>query len=83
MLAIATSHGVDAAAVLLMWALQQGIAVVPKSSQPARMRSNFDGCKGWKLSDEEMSTLDSLDQNGAKESRLCWGRDPLKDLDFD
>jgi hypothetical protein len=42
----AAAHGVGAAQVLLRWALQQGIAVIPKSSSRGRIQSNsqLHGC---------------------------------------
>jgi alcohol dehydrogenase (NADP+) len=90
-LAIAAKHGGPAsgatpAAVLLKWALQQDIAVIPKSSQPARMRENLAACSAdaaWDLDSADMAALGALDQSESEESRLCWKSDPLKQLDFD
>eukprot|EP01043_Picozoa_sp_COSAG02_P086697 COSAG02_NODE_24102_length_697_cov_2.200669_1_plen_190_part_10 len=38
--AIATKHGVTAADVALRWALNHGVSVIPKSSDPRRIRAN-------------------------------------------
>jgi 2,5-diketo-D-gluconate reductase A len=39
---IASRHGVTPAQVVLRWHLEHGIAVIPKSARPARIRSNID-----------------------------------------
>ncbi|KAI9677834.1 MAG: NAD(P)H-dependent D-xylose reductase (XR) [Trizodia sp. TS-e1964] len=49
------------AQVLLRWATQRGVAVVPKSNDPARLKENLD-VLGWQLSEGEMEDLDSLDR---------------------
>lgn len=53
--------------VLLRWAVQQGIPVLPKSSNPDRIRGNamiFD----FSISDLDMEKLSALDLN----HRYCW-----------
>lgn len=82
------------AQVLLRWALEKNIAIVPKSSSIERMEENsniFD----FSLSTKQMESLESQLQSAiatvAEEegesieaiSRLCWRRDPLRNLDFD
>ncbi|XP_033839491.1 glyoxal reductase [Periophthalmus magnuspinnatus] len=55
------------AQVLLRWAVQQNIGVLPKSSSPERIKTNatiFD----FFLSDEDMNKLSSLDCG----QRFCW-----------
>lgn len=55
------------AQVLLRWAVQQNIGVLPKSSSPERIRSNaaiFD----FTLCDEDMAKLSGLDCG----QRFCW-----------
>jgi diketogulonate reductase-like aldo/keto reductase len=47
------------AQVIIRWHLQHGVVVIPKSENPDRIRSNAD-VGGFFLSDDEMSTLDSL-----------------------
>lgn len=39
--AAAAAHGVPASQVVLAWALQQGVSVIPKSSNPERLQENF------------------------------------------
>jgi methylglyoxal/glyoxal reductase len=45
--------------VILRWNVQHGIAAVPKTSHPARLRENI-GIGDFSLSDEEMERIDSL-----------------------
>jgi len=91
-LKVAARHaGATAAGVLLRWATQQGVAVVPKSSAAARMAENLaaavgsggDGGGAWSLDAADMAALDELDQSTKPESRLCWRTDPLKHLAFE
>jgi len=53
--------------VLLRWSLQRGVAVIPKSATPERMRENL-GVYDFALSAEDMETLGKLDQQRA----LIW-----------
>ncbi len=55
-------HGKSPAQVLIRWALQRDVVVIPKSSNPDHIRANaavFD----FALSEEEMCRLDDLDEN--------------------
>ncbi|OJJ38750.1 hypothetical protein ASPWEDRAFT_168638 [Aspergillus wentii DTO 134E9] len=45
--------------VLLRWVTQRGIAIISKSRDEERMRLNLDG--EWKLRDEEIERISSLD----------------------
>ncbi|KXL45864.1 hypothetical protein M433DRAFT_8638 [Acidomyces richmondensis BFW] len=56
---IAEQKGKTTAQILLMWGLQRGTSVIPKSVTESRIKSNFE-LDGWKLSDEEMKQLSSL-----------------------
>ncbi|MGO8956811.1 MAG: aldo/keto reductase [Streptosporangiaceae bacterium] len=56
---IAAAHGVTAAQVVLRWHLEHGIPVIPKSSQPDRVRANFD-LFGFRLSPAEVASIDAL-----------------------
>ena len=57
---IAAARGVSPAQVVLRWAVQQGIAVIPKSGDPRRQRENL-GIFGFSLSDAELAALATLD----------------------
>jgi 2,5-diketo-D-gluconate reductase A len=61
--AIAERHGRTPAQVLLRWAVQRAIPVIPKSTHRERIEENariFD----FELSDEDMAALDALDETG-------------------
>src|SRR5262249_38075736 len=63
------------AQVLLRWGVQQGLAVIPKSTHRERIGENaqiFD----FKLSDEDVAELDALDETGGTDralERKWWG----------
>jgi 2,5-diketo-D-gluconate reductase A len=57
---MAQARGISPAQVVLRWAVQQGIAVIPKSSDPRRQRANLDIFR-FSLSDAEMAALATLD----------------------
>jgi 2,5-diketo-D-gluconate reductase A len=64
---IASGHGVSAAQVLLRWAVQRRIPVIPKSTNRDRIATNgriFD----FELSDGEMDALDALDVTGGTDA---------------
>lgn len=58
---IADAHGKTPAQVLLRWATQRGIAVVPKSNNPDRLKQNLD-VTGFDLTDEEIDEISGLDR---------------------
>lgn len=59
---IAKSHGKSPAQVVLRWGVQRGTSVIPKSSNPDRLRENLD-VDGFVLSQEEMGRIEALDRN--------------------
>ena len=59
--AVAAAHGVSAAQAILRWALQRGCSVLPKSSNPERLRQNL-ALDGFELSEAEMEAIGALDQ---------------------
>ncbi|CAH2034305.1 unnamed protein product, partial [Iphiclides podalirius] len=61
---IAEGHKSGAAQVLLAWALQQDVAVIPKSATPARIRDNI--CIDFKLTEAEINKLNALGGNAKK-----------------
>ncbi|OMJ10482.1 putative NAD(P)H-dependent D-xylose reductase xyl1, partial [Smittium culicis] len=60
--AIAAAHGVAASQVLLKWALQQNIAVIPKSCNADRIALNRN-VDGFSLDASEMAIIDGLNIN--------------------
>ncbi|RMY06407.1 hypothetical protein D0867_09708 [Hortaea werneckii] len=55
---IASNKGKSPAQVLLMWGLQRGTSVIPKSVTASRIEANFQ-LDGWSLTDDEMKQLSS------------------------
>lgn len=60
--AIADKHGKTAAQVLLRWATQRGLAVIPKSNDPKRLAQNLD-VVAFDLSDAEIQSISELNIN--------------------
>lgn len=63
--AIAKSHGRSPSQVLLRYAVQSGVHVIPRSFNPEHMRQNLD-IFGWALSDEEMREIGSVPEGQRK-----------------
>ncbi|VUC37912.1 unnamed protein product [Clonostachys rosea] len=59
--AIADKHGKTPAQVLLRWATQRGVAVIPKSNNPGRLAQNLD-VTGFDLAKEEIEQISGLDR---------------------
>lgn len=59
---ISQKHGKTPAQVLLRWATQRGIAVIPKSNNQGRLEQNLDVCS-FDLSADEIEKISSLDKN--------------------
>lgn len=59
---IATKHGKTPAQVLLRWATQRGVAVIPKSSSEGRMKENLESV-AFHLDDKEVAAISALDKN--------------------
>jgi diketogulonate reductase-like aldo/keto reductase len=82
------------AQVLLRWALEKNMVVVPKTTRNERMIENAKALE-FSLSPEQVDLLDTQLQQALKQAaekegmdiesmaRLCWRNDPLRDLDFD
>lgn len=60
--AIAESHGVSSAQVILRWNLQKGVVVIPGSSNPEHIRENTE-LYDFELTAEDMQQINSLDRN--------------------
>lgn len=61
-LEIAQNHGKSAAQVILRWDLQNGVVVIPGSSNPAHILENI-SLFDFELTDEEMEKIAALDRN--------------------
>ena len=57
---IAEKHGRTTAQIILRWNIQQGVAVIPKSVHPERMRENL-AVWDFFLDEEDMTAIAALD----------------------
>jgi D-xylose reductase len=48
--------------IVLRWAVQQGIAIIPKSSKPERIKENFE-VTGWTIEENDVKDIDGLNKN--------------------
>lgn len=60
--AIGEAHGVTSAQVILRWNLQNGVVVIPGSSNPEHIKETLD-IFGFELTQEEMNRINALDRN--------------------
>lgn len=68
-LQVSKETGRTAAQVLLRWALEQGIPVIPKSQAPHRIEENFQ-VLDFNLTLTQMELLDGI--NGGKNKKIAW-----------
>jgi len=61
---MAAKYGVSEAQVLLRWAVQQGYPVIPKSTNPARIRSNAD-IFGFSIDAGDLAAIATLNRDNA------------------
>lgn len=59
---IAAQHGATTAQIALAWAIARGTAVIPKSTNPQRLKTNLSAAS-IKLSTKEMEDIDQLNRN--------------------
>ncbi|KAF9906377.1 hypothetical protein EC991_000707 [Linnemannia zychae] len=59
-----------AAQILLRWGLQHGAVVIPKSTQPERIRNNID-IFSFEIDAQDMAALDAYSAEGER-TRYCW-----------
>jgi 2,5-diketo-D-gluconate reductase A len=71
---MAKKYGVSEAQVLLRWAIQKGYPVLPKSTNPDRIRQNAD-VFGFDIDNEDMAAIEKLDRGDG----VAWAiGDPTK-----
>ena len=58
----AQAHGKTPAQILLRWATQRNIAVIPKSNQQTRLQQNLDVTR-WSLTEQELRDISNLNRN--------------------
>ncbi len=71
---MAKKYGVSEAQVLLRWAIQKGYPVIPKSTNPDRIRKNAD-LFGFNIDDQDMAAIEKMDRGDG----VAWATgDPTK-----
>src|SRR5262245_3511662 len=71
---MARKYGVSEAQVLLRWGVQKGYPVLPKSTDPARIRKNAD-IFGFQIDAEDMAAIEKMDRGDG----VAWATgDPTK-----
>lgn len=72
--ALAAKYGVSEAQVLLRWGVQKGYPVLPKSTDPARIRQNAD-LFSFSIDDADMAAIAKMDRGDG----VAWGaNDPTR-----
>jgi glycerol 2-dehydrogenase (NADP+) len=61
LLDLAAQKGKTVQQVLIMWGLQKGWSVIPKSVNKERIAKNFE-INGWELTNEELATISSMEE---------------------
>ncbi len=56
---LADAHGVTPPQIVIRWHLEHGVAVIPKSSRPERLKTNVD-VYGFALTEDEVRRVDAL-----------------------
>ncbi|PSP66594.1 aldo/keto reductase [Halobacteriales archaeon QH_8_67_27] len=59
---LADRYDKQPAQIVLKWAIERGIVVLPKSSSPEHVRANFD-LFDWSLTDDDLAALDDRDRD--------------------
>jgi len=62
LIAMADKYGKTPAQIILRWALQLGVSTIPKSSNPARLKENFD-VLDFNITDVDMKKINSFNEN--------------------
>ncbi len=68
---LAGTHGCTPAQVLIAWAATRGTAVIPKSTNPKRIKENLDAAE-VALSEEDMNRLAALDRTYRYVTGSAW-----------
>ncbi|KAG8196598.1 hypothetical protein JTE90_014159 [Oedothorax gibbosus] len=70
---IAQYHNKTSAQVLLRWAIEHGLSVIPKTCNLERLKENMD-IFDFSLTSEQLQKLDNLD----RQTHFCWNPEDIK-----
>ncbi|KAJ1469435.1 NADP-dependent oxidoreductase domain-containing protein [Baffinella frigidus] len=76
--AIGKKHGASSHQVMLRWAVQTGLTVIPGTGNPAHMRQNINAYS-FNLSAEDMAAITQLGQNKEMASKFMFIGGPSSD----
>lgn len=62
LIALASQYEKTPAQIILRWMLQLGVSTIPKSSNPTRLKENFDAFD-FNIKDEDMKKINSFNEN--------------------
>jgi methylglyoxal/glyoxal reductase len=62
LVALANQYGKTPAQIILRWTLQLGVSTIPKSSNPARLKENFN-VFDFQISDSDMEKINAFKEN--------------------
>jgi len=79
---VGKKYGKSGAQVMLRWAIQRNTSVIPKSSNPKRLKENFE-VLNFKLSDEDMKIIDGMDKNIRYNTHAWWKHDKFWPFSID
>ncbi|SCU85332.1 LAFA_0D15104g1_1 [Lachancea sp. 'fantastica'] len=69
---IADRHNATASEVLLRWATQRGVAIIPKSSNKERLSTNLEINERLTLTDSDLAEISSLNKNIRFNDPFTW-----------
>ncbi len=75
--AAASAHGKTPAQVLLRWATQRGLAVIPKSNDPKRLAQNLD-VNSFDLTKREIDAISSLNKGLRFNDPMDYLKNPIR-----
>jgi len=71
---IGAKYGKSGAQVMIRWAIQRNTYVIPKSSNPKRIKENFE-VFDFELSEEDMKAIDGMNTNTRYNTHAWWKHD--------
>jgi len=70
---IATKYGKSVPQILLKWALQHNLAIIPKTSHVENLKANFD-LFNFEISPTDMASIDAINED----KKFCWNPNNIR-----